>query len=184
MNPVILGFLSLAMAGLGVLGLWRAWASNGPAHGLSVGLGWGGVLGALALMGLAAGFEVGLAFAAAAVMTMGLIGVGFSARWAKAGVRAERETRLDPAVRAPRWTRAALRGLIAGPLAAFAALAVGLMIATRAPLSDIDRIALGGLFIPLGWAAGMAWALADPRLIRAGVGLLGLSVVFGVGVLV
>jgi hypothetical protein len=75
--------------------------------------------------------------------------------------------------RSPRETAArggklglALRLFAAGPLYLIAALAVGAVLATKLPWSEVNRLMLGGLVIPLVWALGALHATADLGLVR------------------
>ena len=39
----------------------------------------------------------------------------------------------------------------------------------------MTRIAVGGLIVPILWAAGMAWTLVDTRILRASILLTGVA---------
>jgi len=59
-----------------------------------------------------------------------------------------------------------LRLLAAGPLYLLASLGIGLVLATRLPWAEVNRLMLGGLLVPALWALGALHATADTRLVR------------------
>ena len=84
---------------------------------------------------------------------------------------------IDPSDRKSRVWRGVVRTLLAGPLSGLAAIGVGVALAVRLPLQEVDRVAIGGLAVPVIWAAGMAWTLADDKIIRAGLVLIVVSAI-------
>jgi len=60
----------------------------------------------------------------------------------------------------------AVRLTAAGPLYLLASMAVGCLLATRTPWLDVNRLMLGGLVVPVVWAAGALHATADLQLWR------------------
>jgi len=64
------------------------------------------------------------------------------------------------------WPALAVRLTSAGPLYLLASMAVGCVLATRTPFLDVNRLMLGGLVVPVAWAAGALHATADRQLAR------------------
>lgn len=158
------------LAGIGSLRL--AWAGPAARRPWLIAGGWLLLGGALLAFAAAIGGETGIPFAIAmfCVAALGFVLANREVRPRKEG--REREAVIDPSDRRRRWWRGALRVILAGPLAGAAATLVGVALAKQLPLSDVDAIAIGGLTVPLLWAGGMAWTLADDRILRALAALL------------
>ena len=60
-------------------------------------------------------------------------------------------------------------------MAGVAAIGVGVAFAVAMPMGPHDRIVIGALLVPILWGGGMAWTLADAKLMRATVILLAIS---------
>lgn len=73
---------------------------------------------------------------------------------------------------APRWRRAIglARFLVGGPLAMFAAIGVGIVVALGTPFHEQTRLILAGLIVPSLWAAMIVIVLLDGKLWRSAVG--------------
>ncbi len=77
----------------------------------------------------------------------------------------------EPEERPTNWRRAIAKALLAIVLAGVAAFGVGEAFAVAMPIAAPDRIVIGGLLVPVLWGAGMAWTLADAKLLRATIAL-------------
>ena len=161
------------LGGLGSLRL--AWSRPDGKRGLLILAGWALLVAAVIAFAAAIGGETGIPFALAVlpVAALGFVLANREVRPRKEG--REREAVIDPSDRRSRW-RGLLRVVLAGPLSGAVAILVGVALAKQLPLSDVDAIAIGGLTVPLLWAAGMAWTLSDDRILRA---LAALSIVSG-----
>ena len=84
---------------------------------------------------------------------------------------------LEPEQRQTDWRRAIAKSLLAIVLAGVTAIGIGVAFAVAMPFDAHDRIVIGGLLVPILWGAGMAWTLADAKLVRATVILLAISAV-------
>ena len=83
---------------------------------------------------------------------------------------------IDRADRKSRVWRGVVRTLLAGPFGTggdWRWRCINRSIA----LQEVDRVAIGGLAVPVIWAAGMAWTLADDKIIRASLVLIVVSAV-------
>ena len=65
-----------------------------------------------------------------------------------------------------------MRLLLAGPLAALAALSVCMLLARLLPPPAINSIVIAGLSVPLLWATAVLWAVSAQRLRWPATGLL------------
>jgi hypothetical protein len=157
--------------------LWRAWDTRAGAlrAGLIV-VGW--VVAACAIW-LAAG-PFGAARGPFIALTLLALGpwllLARPVQRREARNKAAREVALEPSDRQSRAWRGWLRALLAGPLGGIAAMGVGLAWATFAPGDQQTRIVIGGLFVPILWAGGMAWTLSDDRIVRATAVLAGIAI--------
>lgn len=115
----------------------------------------------------ALGGEVGSASAllAFSVLAYAVVAAGIELR--QSPRRMERGLALEPESRSTGWSRGLTKALLAILLAGIAAMGIGLAFAVAAPISPSDRIVIGGLLVPVLWGAGMAWTLADAKLLRA-----------------
>ena len=158
------------LAGIGSLRL--AWVGPAARRPWLIAGGWLLLGGALLAFAAEIGGETGIPFAIAmfCVVALGFVLANREVRPRKEG--REREAVIDPSDRRRRWWRGALRVILAGPLSGAAAILVGVALAKQLPLSDVDAITIGGLTVPLLWAGGMAWTLADDRILRALAALL------------
>ncbi len=170
---------ALALAGgllaAGVLRFaWRAGPSRRP---WLIVLGWLTAAGALVGAALWLGATPGtfLALALISVGALALVATGLKLRDAR--TRAPREVALEPSDRASKAWRGWLRGLLAGPIGGIAALGVGLAYVIWVPGAPQTRMVIGGMLVPVLWAAGMAWTLADDKILRATAVLVGVAAV-------
>ncbi len=142
-----------------------------------MGSGWFLLALSLLCFSLWLGGEVGIPVALAFVSTAALCLVATNVKWREARGPRRRTGVIDPSDRKSRVWRGVVRTLLAGPLSGLAAIGVGVALAARLPLLEIDRVAMGGLAVPLIWAGGMAWTLADDKIIRASLVLIAVSVI-------
>lgn len=161
--------LGLVGSAAGVLCLRRAWRH--PGDGRLLAFGWGLLALSVLAWSLTAGADMALALALLipSPVAYAVLASGAKVRRGKAKRPPRAEVELPQS--GARWSRAALRAVCAGPLAAAAAVCCGAAMALKAPLSEPDRLIGGAFLAPLLWAVGMIWATTDPRLGRIGAGL-------------
>lgn len=154
-----------------------AWRSGGKRRPWLIALGW--ILAAVALAGgiVMEGGAPGtfLALALISLAVLALVAAGLKVRDVKS--KAPRELALEPSDRASKAWRGWLRGLLAGPIGGIAALGVGLAFVVWVPGAPQTRMVLGGMLVPVLWAAGMAWTLSDDKILRATAVLTGVAAV-------
>jgi hypothetical protein len=121
------------------------------------------------------GSEVGLVLAIAALSVAAYAVVAAGAERRTLRPAAEREAVEEPEERPTNWWRAIAKSLLAIVLAGVAAVGMGIAFAVSAPIAPTDRILIGGLLVPMLWGAGMAWTLADTKLVRATILLVTVS---------
>jgi hypothetical protein len=73
-----------------------------------------------------------------------------------------------------------VRFLLAGPLSAVAAAAVGTAISLCPWWSEANRIVAAGLLAPAIWAIGMCWSLCDGQPGRVAVGIGATTLLAGI----
>lgn len=73
------------------------------------------------------------------------------------------------------WQRT-LRWLLAGPIGMVAAIALGIAWSTWMPGEPQTRLVIGGMLVPFLWGGAMAWTLADDRILRATLVLVGAAI--------
>ena len=135
------------------------------------------------LFSLYYGFERGLTLmlVAVALAAFFFVTIGMTRR----PDRAERDgAALAPSRRNARIWRGAFRFLLAGPISGVAAIGVALAFTLKAPVGEVDKLIFGGALVPVLWGAGMAWTLADDRILRAAAALLGVGAAgFAIGMI-
>jgi hypothetical protein len=157
-----------------ILLLWTAWRRHGAARMpflASIAAG----VAATSLWILAFGAEVGipLTLEGAAIVAFLFILSRIEVRQG----RTVRDRHAAAPVRTPgRAWRGITRGLAAGPIGLGAAIGIGVLFATTAPLDDSTRLILAGLLVPSLWAIAMIWTLASRRPLAPAAGLLGIAV--------
>ncbi|TAJ68985.1 MAG: hypothetical protein EPO51_26045 [Phenylobacterium sp.] len=171
--------VALVLAGGAAAGvaLRHAWRAGGARRPWLIITGWGVAAAAVAVAVASAGAAPGtfLALALIPVAVLALVTAGVKVRDAR--TRAPRELALEPSDRASKAWRGWLRGLLAGPIGGVAAMGVGLAFVVWVPGAPQTRMVLGGMLVPVLWAAGMAWTLADDRILRATAVLVGVALV-------
>lgn len=177
MVTMALSFVSLALAGAGAFALRRAWKNSGnPSSQRSTMLAaWALLIGCIITSSAAFEFERGIVFALILCSVAGLAFVLANARWRN--VRPPRDDiALTPSLRGARVWRGGFRFLLAGPISGAAAIGLALAFTLKAPLGEVDKLIFGGSMVPILWGAGMAWTLADDRILRAAAALLAAGV--------
>ena len=167
--------LILLLAGLWLL-RWSWLAGRGARRELMVG-GWLSVGGGFIAFGCAFGAEVGIAYALVAFSLLAYVCVVATMEVRARRDGAAREAAPVPEQRKTGWGRAIFASLLAIVLSGVAAIGLGVAFAVAMPLPATDRIVVGGLLVPVLWGGGMAWTLADGKLVRAAVILIGFSAV-------
>jgi hypothetical protein len=82
----------------------------------------------------------------------------------------------------PNTWRGVSRTVLAGPLSALTALAIVMLVATKAPFGDAARLIASGLLAPAVWAGFMAWSLYDSHLDRVFAALVLIALIGGAGI--
>ncbi|GAA0535774.1 hypothetical protein FHS83_003236 [Rhizomicrobium palustre] len=167
----------IILAAFGVsAGLFLKSAWNGAAR-WRVLAGWGVIVAAVGFSIWSFGSGRG-PFIAASVMSLAflaLVATGHERRTAT--LRKNGNAPPEPSERRSKVWRGWVRGILAGPLGGIAAIGAGIAFAVWMPGEKVTALVLGGLLVPLIWAACMAWTLADDRIGRAALVLSGLTIV-------
>lgn len=178
----------LAIVGIGVWLLRRAWRREGP-RAAQIWGGWLLLLGALIAGGVLLGPVRGvfIALTVLSVVAWSIVSSGLELREARAP-RTRKRTQdglaPEPLERPSVWWQTTLRWLLAGPVGMIAAMAVGICYAVWVPGFPQTRLLIAGLMVPVLWGGAMAWTLCDNRVLRATAVLVGTSVVgFGAAIL-
>lgn len=173
MATVALSVASAVLAGAAAYALRRAWRTGGnqASQRLWTLAGWAAVIGCGVASSAAFQFERGVVIA---LMLCGVAGLAFvvaNAKWRSARPPRD-DIALTPSLRGARLWRGGFRFLLAGPISGAAAIGLALAFTLKAPLGEVDKLIFGGSLVPLLWGAGMAWTLADDRILRAAAALL------------
>lgn len=182
--------MALILAG-GAAGGWmlrRAWLQK-PGSPQKAGWRWAGWATLLAtlvwpafVLGPARGPFIAVMLVSAAAYAV--IASGAQIRAAKAPRAARESLAPEPAERPTTAWRTTLRWLLAGPIGMIAAMAIGICYAVWAPGETHTRLLIGGIIVPLAWGAAMTWTLADSRIVRAAIVLVGTTAAgFGLAIL-
>lgn len=174
--PVLLTLAggSIMTGGVAMLRMrWLARRQGGLAYLVG---GWLAVLLASAVLIHAWGAELGTTYALGALSVAAYAVITATSERRRGRTHSLRETSLDPEERPTNWRRGIAKSLLAIVLAGIASIGVGVAIAVTMPWPPQDRAVVGGLLVPILWGAGMAWTLCDPRLLRATIILLAVSV--------
>lgn len=167
MPGLILPVAALMLTGTGIAALREAWNKRNQWSPWLLAGGWAAFALAVLLFAFWKGWEVGVPYALAVLSIVALAAVAGHAQWREVRNGPSRAAATDPSDRPSRFWRGAVRVLLAGPLSGFAAIGFGVALAKGLPLAEADRIAIGGLAVPILWAGGMVWTLADDRILRA-----------------
>lgn len=158
------GAFGLLAAGIYLLRL--AWLrKRNRAKGLVL-AGWLAIVAGFFVFAHVFGGERGIAFALLALSLAGLVGVGATVQLREKRSDS-RERAEEPEQRRTNWTRAIAKSLLAIVLAGAASIGVGVAFAVAMPMPATDKMIIGGILVPVLWGGGMAWTLADSKLLRA-----------------
>lgn len=167
--PIAL-FLFLA----GIMMLRSRWA-NQKSGRYKVAAGWALIVAATIVLSHIWSGELGTSFGLLAISVIAYLIIAATVQIRKPNERAPANSSLEPEHRPTNWTRAIGKSLLAIVLAGFASIGLGVAFAVSMPMDAPDRIVIGGILVPVLWGAGMAWTLADAKLLRATIILLSLS---------
>lgn len=167
MTGLLLPLAALAFAGAGIAALRQSWDKRTRWTPWLIGGGWTACAIAVLTCGTWLGGEVGIPFGIALFSVVALAVVASHVRWREVRAGPSRASATDPSDRPSRIWRGVIRVLLAGPLSGIAAVGFGVALAKGLPVDEADRIAIGGLTVPILWASGMVWTLADDRILRA-----------------
>lgn len=170
----------LAAVALLVAGVWllrESWRSRARARPLLTLAGWALISLGTYTFGWAEGAEMGTTWALIALSLAGYAFVVLTLERRTARTRDTRSLAAEPDERPTNWPRAIAKSLLAIVLAGIAAIGVGVAFAIAMPIGTHDRIVIGGVLVPVLWGAGMAWTLADAKLLRATIVLAAISVI-------
>lgn len=172
-TSIILLLVTALLGAGGGYALRRAWQARGKApdrNRWSL-IGWVAAIGSGVLGSVAVGVEQGIVAALIFFGVAGLVLAMANAKWRD--VRPPKDDiALEPSLRGARIWRGAFRFLLAGPISGIAAIGIALAFTLKAPVGEVDKLIFGGSLVPLLWGAGMAWTLADDRILRAAAALL------------
>lgn len=177
------GIVALAAPVLKILpiigGVWllsRKKPVKSAAHLIRVPAAWAMISVGITAFIIDYGIAVGLIYGLTTLTFVGYSFVAVSFELRPSGRRFEPRA-AEPDER-PSTTRAAVAKLFLAVCAAgFAAIAFGIAFEAIAPLPEKDRIVIGGLLVPLLWAGGIAWMMADPKFMRAGSALAAIAAI-------
>jgi hypothetical protein len=172
----------LSLGGLAVL--YLAWRRRGRSTLLCV-LGWGLLASSAVPWAVAGGGDRGPALAMVMVSLAALLLIGITGQWRGGAPHRRREA--SPAAEPAGgggWGHWSLVILIAGPLAAIAAFALGLPFMHVESWAESDRLIASAFAIVILWSAAAVWVCATPRLMRATATLAGLAAAGAVFLLV
>ena len=170
----------LAAVALMVAGVWllrESWRSRPRAGSARLLAGWAFIASGFAVLAWTEGAEMGTTYALLALSLAGYAVVTASLELRNARTRDTRSLAAEPEERPTNWPRAIAKSLLAIVLAGIAAIGVGVAFAIAMPIGTHDRIVIGGLLVPVLWGAGMAWTLADAKLLRATIVLATISAI-------
>lgn len=175
MGAAIITISALGASAASILSCWRAWEANGRATPLIAA---STAFWALSVGCWIAGFgaEIGIPLA---LETTALIAFAFIlTRMERRPVHAVRERAAPPLPRRNYWKGTA-RALVAGILGFAAAIGLGTLFATQAPLAEQTRLILAALAMPSLWCAAIAWTVCDKRLLPQSLTFIVLAVASG-----
>lgn len=175
---------ALVLISFGLFLLRASWLSNRRPHLPWAICGWLSLGASFVILAREMGGELALAYGLTALAVMAYAAVAMTVEVRERRSQASTSLALEPEARGTNWRRAIVKSLLAIVLAGVAAIGVGVAFAVAMPLAVHDRIVIGGVLVPVLWGGGMAWTLADAKLIRATIILLSVSVVsYGVAFL-
>ncbi|MFT3731727.1 MAG: hypothetical protein QM780_09970 [Hyphomicrobium sp.] len=132
---------------------------------------WVAIVAGAAIFAASYGAARGLLYSLLTFSLAGYVAVGSRITLRQAPPRNVAPPAAEPEDRPTNWRRAGAKALLSIVIAGVAAFGLGEAFAIAVPLAPPDRLVLGGLLVPVLWGAGMAWTLADRKLLRAAVAL-------------
>jgi hypothetical protein len=153
---------------------WRLRPRAAPSRMIA---GWTLIMLGLAIFAWLEGAETGTTDALLALSLAGYAAVVASLERRTMRQRDTHSLAPEPEERPTNWPRAIAKSLLAIVLAGIAAIGIGVAFAIAMPIGTHDRIVIGGVLVPVLWGAGMAWTLADAKLVRATILLVAISAV-------
>jgi hypothetical protein len=170
--------LAAALLTAGVSLLYRSWKTrrrSGPNLTIA---GWAVIAAGVVAFSMIDGGEVGTTYALLALSLAGYAIIAATMEFRTSRARNARDVVAEePEQRPANWPRAVFKAFLAIVFAGIAAIGVGVAFAVAMPLQIHDRIVIGGLLVPILWGGGMAWTLADAKLLRATIFLLLVSAI-------
>lgn len=158
--------LAFILTIVGVLALRYAWADSARGR-LPVFAGWSMLVLALPGWTAVAALDKAVALTMLAPSLVAFPVIAAGVEYKRAGPpRRPRRDAAELTAEFGRTRRLVSRTILAGPVAALAASALGMAVCLRAPMGEADRLILGGFLVPLAWAVFAGWALADTRVGR------------------
>lgn len=165
------GFSAVALIAIGIILLQT---SRGTLASEELGtrpFAWTAIAIAFALFIANCGVIRGLVYAFLASGLGGYLAVALNITLRPSTARSATSLAAEPEDRPTNWRRATAKAMLAIVLAGFAAFGLGEAFAVAMPFTPPDRIVIGALLVPILWGAGMAWTLADSKLLRAAIAL-------------
>ncbi len=168
---------ALIVMSIGLALLRASWLSRRKPHLPFLIGGWLFIVVSFFILGreLSGEFVVAYGLLALAVLAYAAVALTVEVRGKRASVGVS--VALEPEVRRTDWKRATAKSMLAIVLAGIAAIGIGVAFAVAMPMEVQDRIVIGGVLVPALWGGGMAWTLADAKLLRATIILLSVSAV-------
>lgn len=169
--------LAGAFAVAGVVLLRTSWDRRSGPHWKFVAPGWVLIAASFATLMQVMSGEVASAYGLLILAVSAYAIIAMTAEQRGKNSRGATGLALEPEQRRTNWPRAAGKSLLAIVLAGIAAIGIGVAFAVAMPMATHDRVIIGGILVPLLWGGGMAWTLADAKLMRATVILVCVSAV-------
>lgn len=174
-SAVAFGVAGAVLLIVGILSLRRSWLGRRQRNLPYLFAGWLAIAVGIGAFCRAWGAEVGTAYALLALSLIAFLAIALGLEDRSHRRVKVREAAPEPEERAGNWRRATVKALLSIVLAGVAAIGIGVAFAVSMPMEAHDRIVIGGLLVPVLWGGGMAWTLADAKLLRATVLLLLIS---------
>lgn len=176
---MIVTLIGTALILTGVLILRASWQRRRPKPRWPVTAGWTAIMISMIAFSTDVQTTLGLTHAllAMSLVAYGVVAASIEIRSRKQKTDTDTDIALEPAQRNTNWRRGTAKALLAMVLAGVASIGIGVAFAVVAPMPPVDRILMGGVLVPLSWGGGMAWTLSDPKLVRATLLLVAVSIV-------
>jgi hypothetical protein len=129
--------------------------------------GWSAIAFGAIIHASATSTEIGIAYGFLSLTLVAYAAIALTLEFRSYKGRAPLSAALEPEERKTNWPRAIAKSLLAIVLAGVASIGVGVAFAVAMPFVIHDRVIIGGILVPVLWGAGMAWTLADRKLVRA-----------------